>query len=358
MKALIYRAFGGSLTLETVSDPTPSPDGVVAAVRATGLCRSDWHGWKGNDPDVRLPHVPGHELAGVVEEIGPDVSRWKRGDRITVPFVGGCGTCGPCESGNEQVCDRQFQPGFTHWGAFAERVAIDHADVNLVRLPDRLDFVPAAALGCRFGTAFRALVDQARVRAGDWVAVHGCGGVGLSAILIARAIGARVVAIDIDPETLALARDLGATATVLGQSGPTESVAPRSPLSDPVAESVHEITGGGADISMDALGSPATCRSSIAGLRKRGTHLQVGIMPGSDHDTPIPMDLVIGRELEILGSHGIQAHRYPALFELVTAKKIDLSRLVGRTISLEEAGTALPEMDRFSGRGVTVVDRF
>ncbi len=165
MKAAIYHAFGESLGIEDLPDPEPSPGGVVISVKATGLCRSDWHGWMGHDPDICLPHVPGHELAGVIEAVGKDVANWNTGDRVTLPFVCGCGACPQCDSGNQQVCDHQFQPGFTHWGSFAEYVAIDYADVNLVRLPEELDFVTAASLGCRFVTSFPAVVDQARVAA-------------------------------------------------------------------------------------------------------------------------------------------------------------------------------------------------
>ena len=185
-------------------------NGVVIEVKANGICRSDWHGWMGHDPDIHLPHVPGHELAGVIAAVGKNVRRWQVGDHVTLPFVCGCGTCPQCLSGNQQVCDHQFQPGFTHWGSFAQYVAIHYADDNLVRLPEEIDFVTAASLGCRFVTSFRGIVDQGRVSAGQWVAVHGCGGVGLSAIMIASAAGAQVLAVDIDDAKLEFARSIGA----------------------------------------------------------------------------------------------------------------------------------------------------
>lgn len=346
MKAAIYRDFGGPLSIEVLPDPDPPAGGVVIAVRATGLCRSDWHGWMGHDPDIRLPHVPGHELAGVIEAVGRDVIEWKPGDRVTLPFVCGCGACPQCNSGNHQVCDHQFQPGFTHWGSFAEFVSIDYADVNLVRLPEELDFVTAASLGCRFVTSFRAVVDQGRAAAGQWVAVHGCGGVGLSAIMIARALDARVVAIDIDDEKLELARRTGAEALVNASKVGS------------VAEFVKDVTNGGAHVSIDALGSISTCSNSIAGLRKRGRHIQVGLMTG-DHRSPrIPMDRVIADELEILGSHGIQAHRYAELLAMIRAGELRPGLLIGKTISLDDVLVELPRMNDFPGPGVTVIDRF
>lgn len=346
MRAAIYEEFGKPISIQNLPDPSPTDTGVVIKVEATGICRSDWHGWMGHDPDIHLPHVPGHELAGVIAAVGKQVERWKVGERVTLPFVCGCGSCPQCLSGNQQVCDHQFQPGFTHWGSFAEYVAIHYADDNLVRIPDEIDFVTAASLGCRFVTSFRGIVDQGKVSAGQWVAVHGCGGVGLSAVMIAVAAGAKVVAIDIDDTKLDFARSLGALAVI------------NSKKVDDVVAAVKEITGGGAHLSMDALGSPTTCFNSIANLRKRGKHVQVGLMLAEQHHPAIPMDKVIANELEIIGSHGIQAHRYGAVFELIRAGKLEPSRLIGKTIGLDEAPEALTTMDQFKSIGITVIDRF
>jgi alcohol dehydrogenase len=346
MKAVIYEAFGTPPQLKHVPDPTPEADGVVVQVMATGVCRSDWHGWVGHDADIQPPHVPGHELAGVVAAVGRNVTKWKSGDRVTAPFVGGCGACPQCASGNQQVCDHQFQPGFTHWGSFAEYVSIHHADTNLVRLPDTLGFAAAASLGCRFVTSFRAVIDQGKTSAGQWVAIHGCGGVGLSAIMIANAIGANVVAIDISEDALRLAGALGAVATV------------NAAQVFNVAEAVIEITKGGAHVSLDALGHPTTCFNSISNLRKRGKHIQVGLLLAEQSTPAIPMSKVIAHELEILGSHGMQAHRYDALFAMIEAGKLTPEKLIGRTITLEQSIDALVKMDKFEGAGVTVVTEF
>ena len=346
MRAAIYEKFREPLTIRNVPDPEPEQGGVVIRVKATGLCRSDWHGWMGHDPDITLPHVPGHELAGVIEAVGRDVTRWKAGDRVTLPFVCGCGTCPQCISGNHQVCDRQFQPGFTHWGSFAEYVAVNYADVNLVRLPDEIDDVTAASLGCRFVTSFRAVVSQGRVSAGQWIAVHGCGGVGLSAIMIANALGASVIAIDITEEKLDLAQSVGATATI----NATEE--------RDVVESVLDITHGGADVSIDALGSPTTCFNSIANLKKRGKHIQVGLMTADHRHAAVPMDKIVANELEILGSHGIQAYKYPDIFKMIRAGKLHPEKLIQKTISLDESLEELVNMDSFRGTGVTVINRF
>jgi alcohol dehydrogenase len=346
MRAAIYEQFRQPPQVRQVADPAPTEDGVVVAVKATGLCRSDWHGWMGHDADIRLPHVPGHELAGVIAAKGKAVARWNIGDRITVPFVCACGACAQCRSGNQQVCDHQFQPGFTHWGSFAEYVTIQRADINLVRLPDELNFETAASLGCRFATSFRAVVDQARVSEDQWVAVHGCGGVGLSAIMIAHVLGAKVIAIDIDDDALDLAQSVGASATLNA----------REHADIPAA--VRDLTSGGAHVSIDALGSTQTCFNSIACLAKRGKHIQVGLML-SEHSRPaLPMDQVIAKELEILGSHGMQAHRYADMLEMIRAGQLRPERLVGRIVNLEAAVVALTRMDKDPLRGVTIINSF
>ena len=347
MKALYYDQFGGPLRIGELSDPVPADDGVVIEVRACGVCRSDWHGWQGHDPDIKsLPHVPGHEMAGVVTEVGSAVRNWRIGDRVTMPFVAGCGRCPECRSGNQQVCDDQFQPGFTAWGAFAERVAVRYADGNLVRLPEELDFVAAASLGCRVSTAYRAVVLQGKLQPNQWVAVHGCGGLGLSVVMIAVGLGARVIGVDIQHSALEIANSLGATAVI------------DASVVDDVPQAIRELTDRGADLSLDTLGSKVTCDNSIRCLRKRGRHVQVGLLVGEDASPPVPLELALSRELELVGSHGLQASYYPELFRLITLGKLDPSRLVRRTVALEEVPTVLADMGTFTGCGMTIVDRF
>ncbi|ODT59759.1 MULTISPECIES: zinc-dependent alcohol dehydrogenase family protein [Paracoccus] len=345
MKAVLFEQFRETPKVVTLPDPTPLPHGVVLRVAATGVCRSDWHGWMGHDGDITLPHVPGHELAGVIEAVGRDVTRWRVGDAVTVPFICGCGDCGECRAGHQQVCLHQQQPGFTHWGSFAEYVAIHQADLNLVALPQGMDFATAASLGCRFATSFRAVIDQGRVSAGQWLAVHGCGGVGLSAVMIAAAAGANVIGVDLDPAKLALARDFGAVAVVDGREAD-------------VPCAIRDITRGGAHVSLDALGHPVTMMNSILCLRPRGKHIQVGLMLGEHAAPAIPMPRIVGQEIEILGSHGMQAHRYGAMLDMVASGRLDPARLVGDRIALSDAPAALMAMDRFRSVGATVITRF
>jgi len=342
MRAVLFRTFGEPLDVETVPDPAPPADGVVLRVEATGVCRSDWHAWLGHDPDVALPHVPGHELAGVVEAVGPLVARWKVGDRVTVPFVLGCGKCPRCADGQQHVCDHQFQPGFTAWGSFAEYVALPRADANLIALPHTMGFAEAASLGCRFATSFRAVVDQAQVQPGQWLAVHGCGGVGLSAVMIATAMGVGTIAVDIADDALALAKACGATITVDARN------------TDPVA-AIHEVTGGGAHASIDAVGTSATCIASIRSLRTQGRHVQVGLMLAEHATPPVPMALLHSREIVLIGSHGMPAHAYPRLLALVAAGRVAPSALVTSQLTLSEGAHHLSRMGDFPGSGMAVI---
>ncbi len=342
MKAIYFEQFGEQPELTTVADPQCPNDGVIVRVEHTGLCRSDWHGWMGHDSDIVLPHVPGHELVGEVLEVGASVRNFKGGERVTVPFVSGCGHCEWCHSGNQQVCDHQFQPGFTAWGSFAELVALRYADLNVVSLPDYVSSLSAVSLGCRFVTSFRAVVDQGKLQGGQWLSVHGCGGVGLSAVMIGAALGAQVIAVDINGENLKLASEFGASMTVNAQD-------------ENVVEAIGEITKGGAHVSVDALGSVVTLQNSVASLRKRGKHIQVGLMAGEDAMPPVPMHLVIANELELIGSHGMQAFRYDAVFDMIRSGRIDPEKMVDRVIGMEAGIQELVVMDQFQNPGITVL---
>ena len=342
MRAVVIDAVRERPEVREVAEPTVPAGGVVVRVMATGLCRSDWHAWAGHD-EIAFPHVPGHELAGVVVEAGAGVGRWSVGDRVTVPFVCGCGRCEWCLAGDAQVCADQQQPGFTHWGSFAEYVALHAADTNLVAIPESLDFATAASLGCRVATAYRALVGRAHLTGGEWVTVVGAGGVGLSTVMIARALGGRVVAVDRNPRALAAAADLGAEHIVLADG------------SD-IPAAVADLTGGGSHVSVDGVGSEDACADAILSLRRRGRHVQVGLLPPIDGHPRVPMERVIGWELDVLGSHGMAAADYPDMLALIEQGLLQPQRLVERTIGLDEAAALLPGFDRATVAGMTMVD--
>ncbi len=342
MRAVRFDAYGAPPAVVEVPAPQPPPDGVVVDVRATGLCRSDWHAWRGHE-EVALPHIPGHEFAGVVAAVGEEVRSWSVGDRVTVPFVLGCGRCEQCRNGDAQVCADQRQPGFTGPGSFADQVAVERAEFNLVALPKQVDFVAAASLGCRFATAFRALTVHGAVTRGQWVAVFGCGGVGLSAVMIATALGARVVVVDRSAVARTRALSVGAAAVV-------DAVRETD-----VAAEVRAATGGGVHVSMDAIGTAATATQSVWSLRPRGRHVQVGLLHGPDATPPLPMDRVIALELAIHGSHGMAARDYPEMLDLVVSGVLQPGRLIGSVIGLDGAAGALTAMDAGDADGITVI---
>lgn len=341
MKALYYERFGGPVGVAELPRPAAPDGGALIRVEASGLCRSDWHAWVGHDDSVQLPQVPGHEFAGVVEAVGAGVEHWRPGDRVTAPFVNGCGACKWCRAGAAQVCPDQTQPGFTHWGSHAEFVVVRAADTNLVRLPDELDADAAASLGCRFATAYRAVTARARIQPGEWLAVYGAGGVGLSAVMIAAALGARVVAVDRSPAALELAARLGAEHTILSGTG------------DGPAGQVREVTGGGAHATIDAVGSAETAAAGIHSLRRQGRHVQVGLLATAVPE--LPLDRVIGWELEVLGSHGMAAADYPAMLDLVASGRLRPQDLVGRAVGFTEAARLLETADTAPPTGIAVL---
>lgn len=348
MRALTYAAFGAPLEVTERPDPSAPPGGAVVRVVASGLCRSDWHGWMGHDGDITtFPHVPGHELAGVVDSVGSDVDPSWVGRRVTAPFVMACGSCAVCRAGDGQVCPHQRQPGFTDPGSFAELVVVHAATTNLVALPDGLDERRAAGLGCRVATAYRAVVSRAAVVGGESVVVIGAGGVGLAAVAVARSRGARVCAVDVSAASLDRALANGADEVVDASIGVEKVVA-----------AVVSWSGGGARVSIDAVGSPQACRTGILSLARRGRHVQVGLLPPAAGRADVPMERVIGWELDVLGSHGMAAADYAALLDDVAHRRLDLADLLapGEPLGLAEAAVALAAMGSTPSRGIVLVD--
>jgi len=341
MRAAVLRAFGEDLSIEDVSMPDCPVDGVILRVLACGICRSDWHGWRGEDSDVSLGHIGGHEYCGEVVEAGPDAT-YVVGDRLIAPFILACGTCPACRSGASNTCADERVPGFTEAGAFAEYVAVPR-DWNLARLPETISPALAAALGCRVTTAWHALTGRADLRAGEWLAVHGTGGIGLSAALLGRALGARVVVTDTVQEKLDHALSLGVDAAV---------------LADGSSDAIHEITGGGAHVSVEALGIPATLAASISCLRMLGRHVQVGMPAGGDGTQSVDVMAVYRKNLALYGTRGMPAWRYPSLLSLIEGGQVDLEPLVTRRVSLSDTGRELSMFDAPAPPGVAVITDF
>ena len=350
MKAAVLEEFGKPLAITNDwKDPECGPADAVLRVEANGICRSDWHLWQGGWEWIGfvppLPTVLGHEYCGVVEEVGSEVKRFKKGQRVVVPFHHSCGICESCQAGHQNVCSDLQIPMFHYSGGFGQYAQVGRADVNLVPLPEDISFEAAASLGCRFMTAFHGVVHQAGVQPGEWVAVFGCGGVGLAAVEICTALGANVIAVSRGDKKLALAKELGAVHTVKAGDG--------------AAEQIVELTGGGAHVSVDALGIEATTLPAIAALRTRGRHVRIG-MSGKEEKGQItlPVDVFVARELVFMGSFGMQAQRYPEMLRMVGAGQLHPEKLVEQRVSVEKASDVLESMSTFGTVGVAVINEF
>ena len=342
MRAAVIREFNADLSIDTVPDPACPENGVVLEVAACGVCRSDFHGWTGHHPKVNPGDILGHEYCGTVVEAGPGATH-KIGDRLIAPFILACGKCQACHTGVSNTCADQIVPGFGTPGAYAQYVAVPF-DHNLVHLPESITPALAAGLGCRVTTAWHALTDRAEVRAGEWVAVHGTGGIGLSALLLAKLLGARVVVVDVVEEKLTHAKSLGADASVNAAEGN-------------VAEAIIDITGGGAQVSIEALGIEATTNASLECLATLGRHVHVG-MPAGDGRMDINLRAIYAKQLAFYGTRGMPSWKYPTLLGMIEREEVDLSPMVAREITLAEASGELRAMHGPTAPGTAVITNF
>lgn len=343
MKAAVIEEFAAPLGIHDVPDPSCPEDGVVLEVLGCGVCRSDWHGWTGEHPRVKPGQILGHEYCGTVVEAGP-LSQWQKGDQLVAPFILACGTCPACRSGVSNTCSDQRLPGFLEPGAYAEYVAVPHGH-NLVRLPESMSPALAAGLGCRVTTAWHALSGRAALKAGEWLAIHGTGGIGLAAALLGKALGAQVVVVDIVQEKLTHALSLGADAAVNARDGDA-------------AAKIRDITGGGAHVSVEALGIEATTNASIECLRPLGRHVQVGMPVGHTAFMTINMNAVYTGNLALYGTRGMPAWKYPSLLGLIERGQVDLSPMVAREVPLSGASAELAAMNGPTAPGTAVITDF
>lgn len=352
MRAAVINELNKPLSVIHVPDPECPADGVIVRVGANGICRTDWHLWTGDwawrGLTIPLPFVLGHEFSGTIEEVGRGVRKWKKGDRVVYPMNPGEGTCEWCLSGHQHVCDSgaELVPGVSYWGAFAEYVAVRFADLNLVQLPESVSFVDSASMACRYAAAFHWLVDQANVRGGEWVAIHGCGGMGLSAVQIAVALGAKVIAVDISEKALVVARQLGAVCTI------------NSKAEDPVG-TIRELTKGGVQVAVDALGIKETCMNAVLSLRKLGRHVQLGHTTRNEEGyVPLPIDIILLNELRLFGGFGMQGQRYGQMMAMCESGILEPGKVVLQRIGLEGVSDVLEAMGRYDTTGVVVIDSF
>ncbi|HLW71423.1 MAG TPA: zinc-binding dehydrogenase [Candidatus Binataceae bacterium] len=344
MKAMVMEEVGKPMVVKEWPEPKCPPDGAIVRVEGSGICRSDWHLWQGDWGWIgfkpRLPAILGHEFAGVIEEVGTEVKNLKVGTRVVVPLAQGCGVCEDCRTGHSNHCMGTGMTGYARYGV------LSHADFNCAPLPEQIGFVEAAAMGCRYVTAFHGILDQGHVQADETVVIYGCGGVGLSAIQIAAALGARVIAVDLDDRKLELAKQVGATDVINGKT------------TDPV-QAVKDLTRGGADVSVDALGIAVTCRNAVLSLRKRGRHVQIGLTTqGEKGEVALPIDQIVFKEIQFTGSLAIQSFRYPALLSMVERGRLAPRKLITETIPIEKAFGVIEQMSKFENVGMSVINQF
>ena len=346
MKALVLEEIGQPMKVHNDwPEPKCPADGAIVRVEGSGICRSDWHLWQGDWGWIgfkpRLPAVLGHEFAGVIEEVGKDVKTLKPGARVVVPLAQGCGVCDDCRVGYPNHCSRSGgMTGYARYGV------LNHADFNYAPLPEEIDFVEASSMGCRYVTAYHGIMDQGKVKADENVVIYGCGGVGLSAVQISAALGARVIAVDLDDRKLELAKQVGANDVINGKK------------TDPV-KAVRELTHGGADVSVDALGIEATCRNAVSSLRKRGRHIQIGLTTQKEKgEVALPIDQFVFREIQFIGSLAIQSFRYPALLAMIQRGRLAPRKLITETLPIEKAFGVLEKMSSFENVGISVINQF
>lgn len=337
------------LSIDTIPDPEPGPADAVVRVLATGICRSDWHGWMGDwswlGLSPELPITLGHEFGGEVVAVGREVKGFKPGDRVTTPFHYACGHCEYCHAGVPNRCDDLGIYGFSWNGSFAEYVVVYNASFNLISLPDNVDSTTAAAIGCRFMTGYHGVL-RGRTGPGEWIAIHGAGGVGLSAIQTAYAMGARIIAVDVDNNKLQKARQEGASAVVNARN-------------ENVVEAIREITQGGAHVGIDALGIKETLLNSVKSLRKGGRHVQIGLTSAEEGGkVALPVDVMTSCETEFIGSLGIPHPDYPRLLAMISDGRLKPDSLIEREVNLESINEVFDNMTQFRTSGFNVITDF
>ena len=339
MRAAVFEGPGHPLVLREVSRPVLGPGDALVKVAACGFCHTDLHYLDHGVATVKPPPlILGHEISGVVEELGSGSADRSVGDRVLVPSVIPCGSCEYCRAGRENICPHLQMPGNHFDGGFAEFLRVPAR--ALVPLPSELDLRRSAVIADALTTPYHAVVHRARVQSGDWVVVVGCGGVGINAVQFASAAGANVVAVDLLGEKREAARRLGARETM-------------DPAEHPdLGREVRKKTGGGADVAIEVVGTPETVSLALSTLRRGGRLCVVGY---SDSVVPIPLNRLMFFEYEIVGSLGCRPVDYPRVIEMVRAGKVNLDAVVSATLPLDRIGEAADDLRHGKGFRTLIV---
>lgn len=332
MKAAVFYGAHQPLKVEEYPDPRPGPGEVLVRVAACGVCHTDLHYLDHGVPTFKKPPlILGHEASGTVEAVGEGVSEFKAGDRVLLPAVLSCGRCFFCRTGRENICQSMVMVGNHVDGAYAEYISAPAKD--LFRLPEEIPLEEGSIIADAITTPYHAVKNRARVKPGDTVVVLGCGGVGLNVVQVAAAVGGVVIAVDILDQKLEWARRLGAAETINAQA-------------EDVPRKVRQLTGGGADIAIEAIGKPATMEQAFASLRTGGRLVIVGY---SDQNMALNAARTMFREMEVVGSLGCRPVDYPKVIELARLGKIKVAPLVTARFPLEGINEAFDLLRRGEG---------
>jgi 2-desacetyl-2-hydroxyethyl bacteriochlorophyllide A dehydrogenase len=319
MKAAVLHKIGMPLVVEDVKEPKINSQDVLIKVKACGICHSDLHLIDGTLRVGKLPIILGHEAVGVVAEVGEEVVDFAEGEKVVIYFYFSCGKCANCRRGQDNLCNKMLRFGMDVDGAFAEYAKVPAH--SLVKLPNEIEFIEGALLGCAVGASYHALKDVGRLRIGETIVIYGIGGLGMSAVQIAKLCGAHVIAVDIRDEKLRLAQKLGADATINSKK-------------ENLSQKIRKLTDGeGADLSIELVGLPETINQAIDSIKKGGRAILVGF---SSQNVSINPNDVIVRNIAICGSRGLWRQNLVELVQLIKSKKLDLKPLITRRVSLEE----------------------
>lgn len=337
MKAAVFRAADQPMHIEDVPTPVPGAGDILVRVAGCGVCHTDLHYLDHGTPTFKPPPIIlGHEVSGTVAEAGPGVHAFAAGDRVLIPAVLSCGHCLQCRTGRENICEHSQMLGNHIDGGYAEFVAVPAKDV--VPMPADVPLVEGSIIADAVTTPYHAVVRRGKVTPGDWVAVFGCGGVGLSLVQVATAVGARVIAVDVKEAKLDAALRLGAAAIV--NAGATKKV----------DKEIRGLSGGGVQVAFEAVGKAATQEQALNSLATGARLVLVGYSPEA---LPLNSGRVMFRELEVVGSLGCRPVDYPRAIELVRQGKVRLLDLVTHRFPLERLGDALDTLR--SGDAIRVV---
>jgi 6-hydroxycyclohex-1-ene-1-carbonyl-CoA dehydrogenase len=337
VKAAVFHAAHCPLEVEEVTTPVPGPGEVLIAVAGCGVCHTDLHYLDHGTPTFKVPPIIlGHEVAGTVAGIGAGVTAFAEADRVLVPAVLSCGFCTLCRAGRENICENSRMLGNHMDGGFAEYLVVPAKDV--FRMPDDIPLVEGSIIADAVTTPFHAVVRRGKVIPGDWVLVVGCGGVGLSLVQIAVAVGGRVIAVDVNDRKLDTATRFGAVATFNPAGGRK------------LDREIRALTGGGVDVAFEAVGKAATQEVALTCLRTGGRLVLVGYSPET---LPLNAGRVMFRELDVIGSLGCRPVDYPRAIELVRQGRVRLQELVTHRFPLAKIREAFDQLR--SGDAIRVV---